>query len=61
MNGNRTNQTTSRTLPSGTNVTLVTTYRSDSMNRVVETIDPDGSTNRVAFHDWKSEIPELKC
>jgi RHS repeat-associated protein len=47
-NGNRTNSTTWRRVGAlWTNAS--TTYVFDAMNRMVQTIDPDGGTNTVAF------------
>jgi YD repeat-containing protein len=47
-NGNRTNSTAWRLVKgSWTNATTIYTY--DAMNRVVQTVDPDGGTNTVVF------------
>jgi len=53
-NGNKTNQTTWRTL-SDTNVdpiyeTLITTYIFDSESRLIVTLHPDGSTNKSTYN-----------
>ena len=53
-NGNQTNKTTWRTVPGSAGVspateTLVTTYIYNSENRLVETINPDGSTNATIY------------
>ena len=48
QNGNRTNQSVQRTTTNGV-VQDVTSYRYDGLNRLVATIEPDGSTNTVTY------------
>ena len=48
-NGNRTNSTTWRNV-GGVWTPAITTYVYDAMNRVIQTIDPDGGTNTVVYN-----------
>ncbi len=48
-NGNRLTETRTRTTPGGTQ-TLLTTSTFDAANRVVQTIEPDGFTNKIVFN-----------
>src|SRR5262249_30670189 len=47
-NGNRLSESKSRTTPTGVEV-LVTTFQYDARNRLVTTIQPDGSTTRTIY------------
>jgi RHS repeat-associated protein len=49
-NGNRTNQTVTRTLADGTKQAIVTTYIYDGQSRLVHTIESDGYTNSVVYN-----------
>jgi RHS repeat-associated protein len=49
-NGNRTNQTTTRTLSDGTAQAVTTTYIYDAQNRLVRNIDPDDSSSSIIYN-----------
>ncbi|MGH9426164.1 MAG: hypothetical protein ACRD2L_07670, partial [Terriglobia bacterium] len=48
-NGNRLTETRARTTTNGV-VTLFTTNTYDAANRLVAAVEPDGLTNRFAYH-----------
>lgn len=49
-NGNRTSQSVKRTLPDGTQQTLLTQYAYDGNNKLIKTTYPDGSTSQAAYN-----------
>ena len=49
--GNRLQETTSRTQPDGSKVTLVTTFGYDRLGRRVSTTEPDGSTKTTVYNE----------
>ena len=48
-NGNRLTETTTRTLPDGSTETLVTTFRYDALDRLTETVHPDGTSTKTRY------------
>jgi YD repeat-containing protein len=59
-NGNRTSQTTTRTLASGATETLTTAFECDLQNRLKKTIYPDGTSTQVVYNSiasrWRPSI-----
>ena len=48
-NGNRLTETTTRTLPGGSTETLATTFRYDALDRLTETVHPDGTSTQTRY------------
>ncbi len=49
-NGNRTNETTTRTLPSGASQSITTAFIYDDANRLIETRDPEWTSSAADLH-----------
>jgi RHS repeat-associated protein len=49
-NGNRTSQSVKRSLPDGTQQTLLTQYLYDATNKLIKTTYPDGAITQIAYN-----------
>jgi RHS repeat-associated protein len=55
-NGNRTSQRVTRTLPGGTQQTLMTAYAYDSNGRLLKTTNPDNSTTQTVYNSLGQQV-----